>query len=231
MKLRLTFLILAIATLATPLFAQTTMTSVEQMSGWTGCSACAQAGTTSVFSMTQKVSSPSLDGASAKFYIGGNKPWGLALWHKFLGYHDTYHNFSMDFYQYGNAMQNSNGIEYALSQAVGNKWYKFSVQFSFNKHVISVWDSAAGHWVSTGVALPTPSNNTWHHYTFNFAKTSDGHAKFLTFVLDGHTYYINKAFGPQSTSNHGVSAHMQLNMNGSGQSFTIWIDKFTIKMS
>jgi hypothetical protein len=228
MKLRFLPLILG---LCLPALAQTTYSNLDQATGWSGCSVCAEAGTTETFSMTRGVTSPSMDGKSAKFSIGGANPWGLALWHKYLGTHDTAKNFKMDVYVYGQQLQKSNGMEFSVSQAVGGKWYKWSIQFSFNKKLVSVWDSANHHWVATSMPALIPSNYKWHHYTFNVQKTSTGKAAFLTFVVDGHTYYINKSFGPQSTSNHGISTHFQLNMNSAADDYSVWLDKYLITMS
>jgi hypothetical protein len=225
MRLRFALLLFVFAL---PAFAQKTYSNVEQMSGWSGCSACAEGASTATFGMTRGMSSPSMDGKSAMFSIGGSKPWALALWHKFLGYDDAVKNATMDFYLYGKQNQNSNGMEFAMSQAVGGKWYKWSVQFSFNKNVISVWDSANHKWVSTGVKAIAPSNSTWHHYKFTFNITPDHKVGFLTFVVDGTTHYINKYFGPQSTSNHGISTHMQLNLGATAADYAIYVDKFNI---
>jgi hypothetical protein len=228
MKLRYLFMMLA---LCLPAAAQKTFTSVEQMSGWQGCSDCAQGSVTTTFSLKQAQTSPSMDGKSAKFAIGGSTPWGLALWHKFMGYYDTAKNFTMDVWLYGDKPMLSNGYEFGLSQAVGGKWYKWSIQFSFNKKIVSVWDSYNRRWVATSMPAITPSAYKWHHYVFTLQKTSTGKAAFLTFNVDGQNYYINKSFSPQPTSNHGISTHFQLNQNGIADDYSLWLDKYTISFS
>jgi hypothetical protein len=221
MKLTLAF---ALFVLALPAFAQT---NLDQASGWSGCSVCAEDNVTETFKMTQHISSPSMDGASAKFSIGGTNPYGLALWHKFLGYHDTAKTAKLDMYMYSSAFNKSNGIEFAASQAVGGKWYKWSVQFSFNKGYVSVWDSANHRWAATSMPARIPSNYKWHHYTLYFRK-ANGKAYFDKFIVDGQTYYINKSFYPQSTSNHGISTHFQLNMNRYADDYAVFVDKFNL---
>ena len=49
-----------------------TYSDIEEMSGWKSCTACAGGGGNAVYSMTQHIASPSLDGDAAKFSIGGD---------------------------------------------------------------------------------------------------------------------------------------------------------------
>src|SRR5438552_3218317 len=83
--------------------SQTTISSIDQMTGWTSCSSCAGYGGTgavTAHSLTQNLSSPSLDGKSAQFSISGTTAYANALWWKQLGGKDSAHNFIYDVYYY-----------------------------------------------------------------------------------------------------------------------------------
>src|SRR4051794_37810834 len=91
---------------ATAAFSQTTYSNVDQMSGWSLCSACAGAngtGSAASYSMS-RVSSPSIDGVAAKLNLGGSTPYSNALYSKTLTYSATTasnsHHFIYDLYFY-----------------------------------------------------------------------------------------------------------------------------------
>src|SRR5688500_786395 len=83
--------------------ATRTYSNIDQMSGWDHCTVCAGAGgqgSVAVFSMKQNVSSPSMDGRSAKFFLGGTNNYSNALWWKQLGSNPGVRNFKYDLYFY-----------------------------------------------------------------------------------------------------------------------------------
>jgi len=70
--------LVAAAHAATPV----TVTNIEAMTNWHDCTTCANGAGTAVYSMTQHQASPSLNGNSTKFSLGGKVSivgMGLAL--------------------------------------------------------------------------------------------------------------------------------------------------------
>ncbi len=63
---------LALLIAATAAFAGTTYYNIDDMSGWSSCGACAGIGGSGPVGTywMRHVSSPSLDGSSAEFYLG-----------------------------------------------------------------------------------------------------------------------------------------------------------------
>src|SRR5262245_61604823 len=98
-RILLAGMFLAVLSLSTA-NAATTFSNIEQMSGWNWCSACAKAGGGSTLSMLRGQSSPSLDGQSTKFSLGGTIPWSHALYYKRLSNNSTATNFIYDVYYY-----------------------------------------------------------------------------------------------------------------------------------
>src|SRR5437879_5178661 len=100
------FMTAVVFMLATAAFSQTTYSNIDQMSGWSLCSACAGAnGTGSAASYSMwRVSSPSLDGSAAQLNLGGSTPYSNALYSKTLTFSYTtatkLHHFIYDLYFY-----------------------------------------------------------------------------------------------------------------------------------
>ena len=118
-----------------------TFTSLQASKGWAGygelppkydiCSVCS--GVT--WSMTQNISSPSMDSKATKFFIGGTTPYADVLWNNHLigdgssqglldGDHTlvpTLHNFTYDAYFYGTNLSLAENIEFDIAQFVDDR--------------------------------------------------------------------------------------------------------------
>ena len=219
-------LVLGCASVLSPtVFAATTYSNIDTMSGWDSCTGCAGGGEAATFSMKQGVSSPSLDGKSMQFFVGGTVPFSHGLWWKRLSSNTTATNFVFDMYYYMKEPQKSGGLEFAMNQSKDNKWYKFSTQCSWNRNEWRVWNSRDGGWVGTGIACNRPAANTWTHVVFEY-KRANGKAVFVSITVNGKKSYVNKSFYPQSkTSSGSVGMHFQLNGNSKQDDYMVWADK------
>ena len=83
-------------------------------------SACAKGAGVATMSMTQNISSPSLDGSSARFTLGGTSPYSHALFYKRLSNNSTATHFIYDVYFSLDKPGNSSAMEYSVSQRVGS---------------------------------------------------------------------------------------------------------------
>src|SRR5437899_2888630 len=100
---RLAAVIAAFAFMSGVALAQTVFSSLDQKSGWQSCTTCAGAGgsgPTASYSSRAGVSSPSMDGASRQFSIGGSRAYANALWWKQLGANAGASHFVYDLYYY-----------------------------------------------------------------------------------------------------------------------------------
>jgi hypothetical protein len=219
-----------LAALSTAAHAGTaTFSRIEEMSGWQSCTGCAGGGGNAIYWMKQGVSSPSLDGKSAQFFVGGTTPFSHGLWWRRMSSDSTATRFTLDMYYYMPNPGASQGLEFAANQASGGKWYKFSTQCSFAGSRWRVWDTLNSKWVDTGIACTRPPAYTWQHVTFEYARTG-GQAKFLSITVNGKTFYVNKGFSPKSLSGSGsVGVHFQLDGNRTQDDYTVWMDKMSLK--
>jgi hypothetical protein len=209
----------------------TTFAQLETIPGWNGCSTCAGGRGKAAFQMTEGVESPSLDGASAQFALTGGRPFSNALWWLHVTNSATAANFILDLQQYLDDAQAPQAIEYAVTQKVGRRWYKFSTQCSFQKGVWRVWDSRNRRWTDTSAPCTRPLPQTWQHLTFEYQR-ANGMALFVAITVDGQTFYLNKSFrpGPTGGSTGIITVHYQLDGNITQTRVNAYIDQLSLSI-
>jgi len=199
-------------------------TNIEQMSGWytypdQGNPVCS--------SKPSITSSPSLDGTSGRFYLGPTGQFNNCLWPILLGSSTTATHFTLDTHYRLSNPSYAQGVEFSSNKHIGNQWYKFSVQCSYNKGIFSVWDTAGARWSATSIPCTWPAANSWDHLTVNTA-ISNGKAVFLSLTLNGATHTINQSFYPTTKpSSYSFGVHFQMDGNRAGNSYYAWVDKLT----
>jgi hypothetical protein len=175
-------------------------------------------------------SSPSLDGTSGKFYLGPVGQYNNCLWPILLGSNSSVTHFTLDTYYRLSNPSVSQGVEFSSNKHIGTKWYKFSVQCSYNKGVFSVWDTAGGKWSPTTIACKRPALNSWDHLTVQ-TEISNGKAVFLSLTLNGVPHTINKSFYPSTKStSYSYGVHFQMDGNLSGNAYYVYVDKFKFSL-
>jgi hypothetical protein len=197
------------------------VSDIEEQSGWytypdQGNPVCS--------SKPSLTSSPSLDGASGKFYLGPTGQYNNCLWPIKLGTSSTATHFKLDTHYRLSNPSVAQGIEFSSNKHVGTKWYKFSVQCSYNKGVFSVWDTAGGKWSPTNIPCKRPALNSWDHLTVQ-TEINNGKAVFLSLTLNGVQYAINKSFYPVTkSSSYSFGVHFQMDGNIAGNAYYAWVD-------
>jgi major membrane immunogen (membrane-anchored lipoprotein) len=225
-----------------------TFTSLQASKGWAGygelppkydiCSVCS--GVT--WSMTQNISSPSMDSKATKFFIGGTTPYADVLWNNHLigdgssqGLLDsdhtlvpTLHNFTYDAYFYGTNLSLAENIEFDIAQFVDDKGFMFGTQCQLqeNGSIWSVWDPLHGKWVATSAPCK-PTSNTWNHVTIKVQRTSSDQLLYQSITLNGVTTTLNKTYSPFSAPGWwGVVVNFQLDGNYNQSDYSVYLDKF-----
>jgi hypothetical protein len=203
-----------------------TYTKIQEKSGWyispdQGDPVCS--------SKPSLVNKPSLDGISGEFYLGPRGQYNNCLWPILLGKSTTVTHFQLDAYYRLSNPDYPQGVEFSSNKHVGTKWYKFSVQCSYNKGVFSVWDTAGSKWVATSIPCKRPAMGKWDHLTVN-TEISNGKAVFQSIVFNGVTHTINKSFGPTpKPSSYNFGIHFQMDGNETGNPYYTWVDELTYK--
>jgi hypothetical protein len=205
--------------------------SIDQMTGWSSCDSCAGAGgsgPSTTYSLTQNISSPSMDGKSAQFYLKPSQPYANALWWKQLGANSAVSNFQYDLYFYLKSPSAAQALEFDLNQSLNGKKYIFGTQCDIkDHHDWDVYDAANHKWVQTGVACSAPTAYTWNHLTLEFQRTN-GQVKFVAVTLNGKKSYFNKSYYPASSSASELNVAVQLDGNGTSTAYDEWADKINL---
>jgi hypothetical protein len=205
---------------------------IEEMSGWQNCDGCAGPGGVGPATphwMAPYQTTPSLDGSSAEFFLGGATPYAAALWWKQLGPIDTATHFVYDLYYFLKDANAAQALEFDVNQSVGGKKYIFGTECDFKgyKHW-RVWDYYL-HWQDTGITCTGLAANVWHHLVWEFERTADGHTHFIAVTVDNNRQVVNRYYRPQPSSVRELNTAYQMDGNSTMTDYYTWVDK--IKLS
>jgi len=215
--------------------AQTkTFSSIEQMSGWSSCNACAGisgSGAKATYWYKQNIASPVISGKSMQFFIGGSNPYADVIWWREMGANNAATHFQYDVYFYLKTPQYAEALEFDVNQNVNGRRFVFGTQCAVKTphHSWDVWDTAGNAWRSTGVPCPTPSAYKWHHLTWEIYRDSK-YTHFVAFTIDGVKHYVNRAYSSKATSNgNAVSVAFQMDGDYAMHDYSTWLDKVSLK--
>jgi hypothetical protein len=212
---------------------------------WGICEDCSSTGSRLKWGWTQNVSTHSMDGLSTKtVYGGGTIKWGDVLWNNHLigsfssqglPDHDhtlvpKLHNFTYDVYFWVSNASVSQAMEFDINQFVNGKSFIWGHECRIaGGHQWDVYDNVHKKWVPTGVAC-NPVSGAWNHLILQVERTSDDQLLFKSITLNGKTATINHTGPPTAKSWHGVTINYQLDGNGNGTPYTVYIDKLKFTM-
>ena len=233
----------------------TTFYNLQHQKGWSGyallppswgiCSTCSSSGTQLSWSWTPNITSPSLDGLSTKsYYGGGSVKWGDVLWNNHLvgsfssqGLPDyshtlvpTLHNFTYDVYFWVKDASVSQALEFDINQFTGGLSFIWGHECRIaGGHEWDVYDNVHKKWVPTGVPC-NPVSGAWNHLVISVQRTSNNQLLFKSITLNGNTATLNHYEAPGTTSWNGVTINYQLDGNGAGTPYSVFLDKLNFTM-
>lgn len=205
-----------------------TFWNIDQMSGWEHCDVCSginAAGAQIPHTMTQGVSSPSMDGKSAGFWVGGSAKYGSAIWWKQLGANSNVSHFTYDLYFYVKNTAATFALEFDTNQTTGGKRYVMGTQCGLNyDKQWDVWDSANKHWVKTGIPCTNVQAYKWNHLVEEFYR-ANGKIYYVSITLNGQKYYVNRNFYAIGITANDINVAFQMDMNGGPTAYNAWLDQ------
>ena len=204
-----------------------TFSNIDEMSAWTSCTVCAGAngsGSVATLSQTLNISSPSIDGNSTKFHIGGSTPYSNALWWKQLGANSGVRHFVYDVYFYLKNPSVAQALEFDVNQSLDGKKYIFGTECVKSTHTWKIY-SAAQKWLDSGVSCSGITAYTWHHLTWEFERTTGGNVSFIAVTLNGVKHYINKSYAPKDGTANEINVAFQMDGDGNMTDYDTWLDK------
>lgn len=229
--------------------AQTTISGIQNMSGWQSCSATFPAGSqragqlcaaglgTAVSTMTENQSTPSMDGKSAQFSIGGPTGYSNELYFNPIAGGNNVSNFTYDLYFWIDNPDAPQALEFDLNQAyddtgLGNpqRWV-WGSECNFKGETPpqwDIWDDSTQRWQPTSVPCNTFPANSWNHLIWTFQRVG-GQVYYNTLTVNGTAYQVNTYFDNQSGwTLEEIDTAFQMDLDSNADPYNVWLDEVNL---
>lgn len=212
-----------------------TISDIQNMTGWDSCSSCAGKGGTGfdvLHTLTQGITSPSLDGETADFFLGGTSatPYANALFFKRLTPAATANNFKLDFYFYVKDATVVQGLEMDIFYSRGGKKNFFLTECDSRGTYAGTWqvsNAVIDTWQHTG--LPCHVNSyAWNHVVLQFYRNPDGSTRFVSVSMNGDMHYVNRDYPAKNVTSFEMNPAIQLDGDSKQDNYHIWVDKMSV---
>jgi len=237
--------------------AAATISDIQNMSGWQSCSAdfpsssqragqlCA-AGNKNVpsSSMTEGISSPSMDGKSAQFSMnapGGasNPTYGYSnyLYFNPIAGGNSVSQFTYDLYFWIDHPDAPQALEFDLNQAYDDtgagspqRW-TWGSECNFKGEtpgMWDIWDDASGIWRETAVPCNPFPANTWNHLTWNVERVGN-QVHYITLTVNGQAYNVDTYYNNQQGWDlEEIDTAFQMDLDSNADPYNVWLDKVSL---
>ena len=226
---------------------QTTISSIQDMSGWQSCGAlfppgsgragqvCAAGYGTPQSTITQNVSNPAMDGKSAQFSMGG--PWSnctsppaycnMLYFNAVAGGNNVSH-FTYDLYFYIDNPNASQALEFDINQTFGGNRWVWGSECNFNgSGKWDIWDDVNGWTPTIYDCKPFPAN-TWIHLVWNVERVGN-QVHYISLMVGDQTYNVDTYFDNQADwTLEEIDVAFQMDGNYREEPYNVWLDKVTL---
>jgi hypothetical protein len=211
------------------------VSGIQNLSGWLSCSAaianstCAAGLGNAVSSLTQNQASPSLDGSSAKFTMGGPQPYSNELYWYPLGGGNSVSHFTYDLWFYVDEGDAPQSLEFDVNQAFGGTRWTWGSQCDFNQTgKWTIWDPLHEIWVPTSVQCVHFPSQTWIHLIWNLERVGN-QVHYMTLNVADQEYNIDTYYTAQPNwYQEEIDIAFQLDGNYKQQPYDVWLDEVTL---
>jgi hypothetical protein len=209
----------------------TTFIRIEEQSEWQTCGNCGNtgaSGNTASYNMTRGISSPSKDGSSAKFWIGGSYAYANAYWYIRQTAPKapvTYLKYEFDLYVPKAYVSTPQAIEFECQQRANGYKYNFAWQANYSGGSWRIFDYVNKKWISTGLSLTKFSADTWHHIIAEY-HTEGGYTVHDALTIDGVRHAVGIKQKAMYVGGTGLSFTnaFQLDLNKYATDFYVYVD-------
>jgi hypothetical protein len=203
---------------------------IQKLTGWQTCVLSCAGAPAANFSLTQGIASPSLSGSSDRFsLLAGTSGFGAVLWFKALGAHNSATHFLFDLNFYVDNPGAAQALEFYVTQSTGGARDNFGTQCDLaGGHAWRMWDNIGKKWVASAATCPTPAAKTWNHLVFEFQRQTGGNLMFTAVTFNGQRSVVNLSMQHTADSSSGLDVAYQLDANGSGTPYSVWLDKVSV---
>ncbi len=238
--------------------AQTTITDIQNMSGWQSCSAdfpagsqragqlCA-AGNKEVPSttMTEGITSPAMDGKAAQFSMsapGGapNPTYGYSneLYFNPVAGGNGVSNFTYDLYFYIDYPDRPQALEFDVNQGYDDttgaglpqRW-TWGSECNFKGETPpqwDIWDDSVGLWKPTGYPCGPFQANTWNHLTWTLQRVGQ-QVYYDTLTVNGVSYPVKTTYDNQpGWTLEEIDTAFQMDLDSNADPYNVWLDEVSL---
>jgi len=225
----------------------TTISAIQGMQGWQSCGAlfppgsgrdgqiCAAGYGTPQSTLTQNVSSPSMDGKSAQFSMGG--PWSnctsppaycnMLYFNPVAGGNNVSH-FTYDLYFYVDNPSAPQALEFDINQTFGGNRWVWGSECNFNgSKKWDIWDDVNGWTPTVFDCKPFPAN-TWIHLVWNVERVGN-QVHYISLTVGDQTYNVDTYFKNQvDWTLEEIDVAFQMDGNYREAPYNVWLDKVNL---
>jgi hypothetical protein len=224
-----------IAQVPPPPTGATTITRIEEATGWKTCGACGNTGgggSMAAFSMTRGITSPNVDGSATEFQINGPTPYTNAYWYiPQVGSPSTPVSYlKYEFYLYVPSASATapQAIEFECQQKASGRVYNFAWQANYRAHIWRIFDFATKKWIPSPISFNGFSPDKWHHVIAEY-HASGSVAVNDALTIDGVRHVVGIQHpAPAASTGHYLTNGFQLDLNSSATPFKVYVDGMTV---
>jgi hypothetical protein len=230
---------------------QTTITGIQALPGWQSCGAqfppgsgragqiCAAGGGTPNSTLTQNVSSPSMDGKSAEFSMASTGPGtpcagycNMLYFNPVAGGNNVTH-LIYDLYFYIDNPDAPQALEFDMNQTYGGQRWTWGSECNFKAD--GVWDiwNDAPHTGWQPTTIPCLASdfqaNSWNHLTWDVQQNGN-QVQYNTLTLNGVVHQVNTIYpNEQNWTLEEIDTAFQMDLDSSGTPYHVWLDEVNLR--
>lgn len=212
------------------------VSNIQNLAGWQSCSAvfstgltCAAGLGTASSKLIQGQSTPSLDGSSAQFTMGGPHAYSNELYWYPIGGGNSVSHFTYDLWFYVDDGSAPQSLEFDVNQAFGGTRWTWGSQCDFNQTAKwDIWDPLHAVWVPTSVPCKHFPSQTWIHLVWTLERVGN-QVHYITLSVADQNYTVDTYYTAQPNwYQEEIDIAFQLDGNYKQQPYNVWLDKVTL---
>lgn len=208
--------------------------SLQSQPGWQTCGGCGNVGGVGQgpdYHMSQGISSPSLSGSAADFYVSGGPPYTGGYYfieQPTIPNPVSYLRYDLDLFIPGEFANAPQAIEFECQQTTNGNTYNFAWQADNASNMWRVFNYTTKEWEGSGIPLQRFAANTWHHISAVF-HAAGTHAVHDSLTVDGKTIGVNISHQATPTGTLlEFTAGFQVDLNASSTPYHVYVDNMTV---
>src|SRR5579862_2789957 len=224
--------------------AQTTISGIQNMSGWQTCAADFPAGSgragqlcasgnpnPPTFSMTQGQSSPAMDGQSAEFSVSGPNAYSNQLSFNAIAGGNNVSHFIYDLYFYIDNPTAPQALEFDVNQGFGGYRWVWGSECNFRGEtppMWDIWDDASGVWRESNVPCNPFPANTWIHLIWQFERVGN-QVHYISLQVGDQTYNVDTYYNNQADwTLEEIDTAFQMDLAQPPVAYNVWLDQVNL---